>query len=95
MIYLNETFGSFYGSGHLTVGDNWSPTVAYKLVLRRDDFSGGGLILGLTEEDAAKAAALQYVRLAIASDRLFEMVVGYHDSGPLSVAVTGLSRRPS
>lgn len=91
MHYIDNTFGSFHGSGYLLLDDKSSPMVSYKLVLRHDNFSGGGVILGLNDEDAVKAAELKNVHLQVASDKFFELVVGYYDGDPLSAAVIGLT----
>ena len=95
MLYLNETFGAFNGIGYLTVGDNWKPEAAYKLLLHRGNFSGGGVIIGLNEDDAIKAAEHQYVLLDAGGDHFFKLVVGHYDGEALTTAVTGLRRRPS
>jgi hypothetical protein len=91
MLYINETFGSFHGSGNLILDDKSSPMVGYKLVLRRDNFNGGGVIFGLSEDDAVKAAKLKTVRLQVASDKFFELVVGHYDGDQSTAAVTGLT----
>lgn len=95
MLYINETFGAFNGVGYLTDGGNWKPQVAYKLVLHRDNFTGGGVIFGLSDEDAVKAAELRDVQLEVSIDRSFKLVVGDFDGDPLTTAVTGIRRRLS
>jgi hypothetical protein len=62
---IDDTYGSFHGSGYLLLDDKSSPMVGYKFVLRRDNFSGGGIILGLNDEDALKAAELKNVQLSV------------------------------
>jgi hypothetical protein len=91
MLCIDETFGSFHGHGYLLIGDKSSPMVGYKFVLRRDNFSGGGVILGLSEEDAFKAAELKNVLLSVGSDKFFELLVGYYDGNPLPAAVMGFA----
>ena len=89
--YFDNTFGSFHGSGYLLLDDKSSPMVSYKFVLRRVNFSGGGVIVGLNDEDAAKAPDLKNVRLKVAIDKYFELLIGYYDRDPLPVAVIGLT----
>lgn len=91
MHYIDDTFGSFHGSGYLLLDDKSSPRVSYKFVLRRDNFSGGGVILGLKDEDAVKAAKLKNVQLSVGPGKFFELLVGYYDGNPLPAAVTGLT----
>ena len=55
---MDSVYKSFYGSGYLIFDDddNDIPTLmtGYKLVIDIDDFSGGGFLLGLNEEDLIK-----------------------------------------
>ena len=45
MLYPNESFVALNGAGYLTDGTIWKPRVAYKLVMRSDNFLGGGVLL--------------------------------------------------
>ena len=94
MLHLNDTFGAFYGSGYLTVGDRWRPMVGYKLVLRREDFSGGGVLVGLNDEDVTKASELGNVFLSISQEQFLVLVVGPYDGDGLATAVNGVRRHP-
>lgn len=91
MLYIDDKFGSFHGRGYLLLDNTSAPMVDYKFVLRRDNFSGGGVVLGLNEDDAVKAAELKNVRLQVASDNFFELVVGHYDGDQSTAAVTGLT----
>ena len=44
---IDDTFWSFHGSGYLVLDDKSSPMVGYKFVLRRDNFTGGGVMIHL------------------------------------------------
>jgi hypothetical protein len=90
---IDDTYGSFHGSGYLLLDDKSSPMVGYKFVLRRDNFTGGGVILGLNDEDAVKAAELKNVRLNVGPGKFFELLVGYCDGDSLPVAVTAAHGR--
>jgi hypothetical protein len=91
---LNSDYQGFYGSGYLIFDDGSSPMAGYKFVLDRDDFSGGGFLLGLNEEDSIKAAQHKTVRLSVGSDKYFALVVGRYDGDNLPIAVLGFTTGP-
>ena len=53
---MDSVYKSFYGFGYLIFDDDDLPRLmtGYKLVIDIDDFSGGGFLLGLNEEDLIK-----------------------------------------
>jgi hypothetical protein len=96
---MDRVYKSFYGSGYLIFDDddNDIPTLmtGYKLVIDIDDFSGGGFLLGLNEEDSYKAAQLGSVRLSLGTvGQYLSLVVGRHDGDWLPVLALGLTTGP-
>ena len=96
---MDSVYKSFYGSGYLIFDDDdgSSPLTGYKLVIDLDDFSGGGFLLGLSEEDAYKAAQLGTVRLSLGTNgQYLTLVVGRYDGDAdwLPVSALGLTTGP-
>jgi hypothetical protein len=97
---MDSVYKSFYGSGYLIFDDDDDlPTLmtGYKLIIDIDDFSGGGFLLGLNEEDSYKAAQLGSVRLSLGTvGQYLSLVVGRYDGDAdwLPVLALGLTTGP-
>jgi hypothetical protein len=90
---MNCIYQCVYGSGYLILDDGSSPLVGYKVILDLDDFSGGGFLLGLNDEDSFKVGQLQTVRLDI-GDKYLALLVGRYDGDSLPIVVLGLTTGP-
>jgi len=69
----------------------------YKLVLDINDFTGGGFISGLDDEDSSKAAKLGTVRLSLGTHgQYLTLAVGRYDGDAdwLPVSALGLTTGP-
>jgi hypothetical protein len=96
---MDSVYKSFYGSGYLILDDDDGPSTmtAYKLVIDLDDFSGGGFLLGLNDEDSSKAAQIGTVRLSLGTvGQYLKLVVGRYDGDAdwLPVLSLGLTTGP-
>jgi len=89
---LNSTFYSTSGTGRLIFGDRPSPVVSYNFVLEVVDFSGGGFLFDLNEDDACQADELFQVCLDI-GEKYYTLVIGRYEGNSLPVVVLGFTTK--
>ena len=95
---IDSAYQSLYGCGYLILDDDCPTTMTdYKLVVDMDDFTGGGFLSGLNDEDSSKAAQLGTVRLSLGTTgQYLKLVVGRYDGDAdwLPVSALGLTTGP-
>jgi hypothetical protein len=90
MINIVDAYFPVYGSGYLRL-DGSLLSVAYKFMLNHENFTGGGFLLGLGDEDSLKAAEIGAVELSVSPNKYLSLVVGRYDGDWLPAAVLGLT----
>lgn len=96
---IDSVYHSLYGCGYLILDDDLGPSAPtdYKLVLDIDDFTGGGFLSNLSEEDSYKVGQLGTVRLSLGTvGDYLKLVVGryYGDADWLPVVALGVTTGP-
>jgi hypothetical protein len=92
---IDSAYQSLYGCGYLILDDDHGPTTMtdYKLVVDMDDFTGGGFLSGLNDEDSFKAAQLGTVRLSLGTvGQCLSLAVGRYEGNADLLPVIALGR---
>ena len=96
---IDSVYQSLYGCGYLILDEDLGPSAPtdFRLVLDIDDYTGGGFLFNLSEEDAREAARLIEVPLSLGTvGDYLKLIVGsyYGDANWLPVVALGRTTGP-